>query len=357
MYDDKDFETILGDMCERVDSDISTGEGTLVNFALAPAAAELEELYNNLDVSELNGSALTCDREHLIIFGIENNIPIRTATNAKWLAEFNVDFEIGERFEAGDLTYISIEKVADKKYVLECETAGTIGNTKPDDELLPIEFIDNYEDGELIELLEPATDDEKTEDYRKRYLEERRREYAICGNRADYRKFVKELTGVGGIKLERVKKEHKRIDAYIISSLWGKPSEDIVAAVQQAVDPLDNQGDGEGKAPFWHVVDIHPVETEEININAVFELSPGTTFETLTPSIEEAIDKYFVELNKTWEDTEKAGLVIRLLKVAEAMASIEGVIDIRELLLNGTEDNIILHRNTIPVRGTITNVN
>ena len=104
MYEDKDYDTILGDMCTRVNGSINTGEGTLVNFALAPAAAELEEAYNNLEVADLNGSALTCDREHLIIFGNENNIPIKTATNAKWLAEFNVDFEVGERFEAGELT-------------------------------------------------------------------------------------------------------------------------------------------------------------------------------------------------------------------------------------------------------------
>lgn len=356
MYDNKDYDTILGDMCARVNGSINTGEGTLVNFALAPAAAELEEAYNNLEVADLNGSALTCDREHLIIFGNENNIPIKTATNAKWLAEFNVDFEVGERFEAGELTYISIEKVAEKKYYLECETAGTEGNTKPDDELLPIEFIDDYETGDLIELVEEATDDEETEVYRERYLAERKQEYTMSGNRADYKKFIKELIGVGGVKQERVKKEHKRINTYIISSLWGKPSDDIIAQVQQAVDPKDSQGDGEGKAPFWHVVDVYPVETEEINISAKFELSPGANFETVLPSIEEAISRYFTELNKTWEDTGKNGLIVRALKVAEAMASVESVIDIQELLLNGSEDNITLHRNTIPVKGAIANV-
>ena len=65
---------------------------------------------------------------------------------------------------------------------------------------------------------------------------------------------------------------------------------------------------------------------------------------------------YFIELNKTWEDTGKIGLIVRALKVAEAMASVENVIDIQELLLNGSEDNITLHRNTIPVKGAITNV-
>lgn len=188
MYDNKDYETILADMCARVSGSVSTGEGTLVNFALAPAAAELEEVYNNLEVADLNGSALTCDREHLIIFGNENNIPIKRATAAVWMAQFDVDIETGERFEAGELTYISIKKLGDKKHYLKCETAGKAGNVKPDDELLPIEFVEGYESGELIELIEAAEDDEETEAYRARYLAERRQEYVTSGNRADYKK-------------------------------------------------------------------------------------------------------------------------------------------------------------------------
>ncbi len=353
MYDNKDYETILADMCARVSGSVSTGEGTLVNFALAPAAAELEEVYNNLEVADLNGSALTCDREHLIIFGNENNIPIKRATAAVWMAQFDVDIETGERFEAGELTYISIKKLGDKKHYLKCETAGKAGNVKPDDELLPIEFVEGYESGELIELIEAAEDDEETEAYRARYLAERRQEYVTSGNRADYKKFIKELPGVGGIKQERVTKDYKRIKTYLLSALWGKPGEDVVAAVQQAVDPIGSQGDGEGKAPFWHVVDIYPVDAVEINISAKFELSEGVTFEMVRPGLETAVNNYFTELNKTWEDTGKSGLVVRTLKVADAMAGVEGVVDIRELSLNGTEENIALDRNVIPVKGVI----
>lgn len=357
MYDDKYYDNILKDMSGRVGGQINTEEGSLVYFALAPAAAELEELYNNLEVAGLNGNILTCDRDHLILFGEENNIPIKTATNAIWLAEFNVDFDVGERFEAGDMTYISINKAEDKRYYLKCETAGKAGNIKPDDELLPIEFIEEYDTGELVELIEPAMDDEETETYRIRLLEERKQENVISGNRADYRKFIKGLTGVGGVKQERATGECKRINTYVISSTWGKPSDEIVEAVQQAVDPKGSQGEGEGKAPFFHVVDILPVETEEINISANFELLPDYSFNQLLPDIEEAVDFYFTELNKGWEETEKEGLIVRVLRLADAITGIEGVVDVSNLMLNGQEDNIELGRNTIPIRGGISNVN
>nr|MDE6567923.1 baseplate J/gp47 family protein [Lachnospiraceae bacterium] len=317
---------------------------------------ELEEVYNNLEVADLNGSILTCDRDHLIIFGVENGVPIKSATCAVWLAEFNVDFEVGERFEAGDLTYISVDKVAEKKYYLKCETAGTAGNIEPDDELLPIEFIEEYDTGELVKLIEPAVDAEETEAYRMRLLEERKQENVISGNRADYKKFIKSLSGVGGIKQERVTQDCKRIKTYVISSTWGKPSDDIIEAVQQVVDPKDSQGDGEGMAPFFHVVDILPVETKRIDISANIELLPGYSFEMVSPDVEEAIEQYFTELNKGWEETEKNGLIIRVLKIADAIAGVEGVADVSDLLLNGQDRNMELDRNAIPVRGDITNV-
>ncbi len=357
MHEDKDYETILEGMRARVSGDIGTGEGTLVNFALAPAAAELEEIYNNLEVADLNGSALTCDREHLVILGNENNIPVRAATRAIWVGKFNVDFGVGERFEAGEMTYTCIGKLGEKEYCLECETAGKAGNIKPDDELLPIEFIEGYEAGELVELLEVAEDEEETEAYRARYLEERRQKYVTSGNRADYRKFVKGLPGVGGIKQERVTKGYRRIKTYILSSLWGRPDDGVVAAVQQEVDPIGSQGDGEGKAPFWHIVDVYPVNTREISISARFELAAGVIFDRVREKLEETVENYFTELNKTWEDTGKDGLVVRVLKIADAMMGVEGVVDIQELSLNGVEENMTLEWDTIPVKGVITNIN
>ena len=40
----KDYDTVLEDMKDRISADISKDEGTLTAFALAPAAAEIEEL-------------------------------------------------------------------------------------------------------------------------------------------------------------------------------------------------------------------------------------------------------------------------------------------------------------------------
>jgi uncharacterized phage protein gp47/JayE len=350
----KDYETVLEEMQGKIDGDISKGEGTLVNFALAPAAAEFEELYSNLEVADENSSPLSCDRDHLLVFGSDDNIPVKEATAAVWLATFNEDFEVGERFEAGDLTYISTQRVGEGKYYLTCETTGAEGNTKPDDELLPIEFISETIEGELTELIEEATDDEETEVYRARYLAEKKSGNNMAGNRAAYKKIITSLSGVAAVKMVRVTDTKKRIDAYILSSSYGKPIDEVVSAVQEVIDPIGQQGDGAGQAPWWHVVDVLPVEETTIDISAKFTLD-GVEFEDIKESIEAAVDEYFVDLNKTWED--ETNLIVRALRIAEKMGGVDGVIDVQDLLLNGSEDNITIGTYAIPVRGVIKNVN
>ena len=346
-----DFESTLERMENRVDADISKGEGTLINFALAPAAAELEELHNEIEINDLNGSPITCDREHLIMFGQCNNVPIKTATNAVWLAQFNVDFEVGERFETGDYTYISTQKIEDKKYYLECEQSGSVGNVKPADELVPVDYIEDYEFGELIELIQEATDDEDTEVFRNRYLLERKQGSAVSGNRAWYQKLIKAEYGVGGVKLERMTDGRRRINAYVISSGFTKPADEVITALQNVIDPIGKQGDGAGEALIFHVVDIKAVEEVTINVSGTFELQSGIIFDDILGDLQAAVDNYINELNRTWETEEY--LTVRLLRISEAMAEVSGVIDITDVKLNGVGDNIVLGAYEIPVRGVI----
>ena len=71
--------------------------------------------------------------------------------------------------------------------------------------------------------------------------------------------------------------------------------------------------------------------------------------------MEQEIDNYFTELNKTWENEQY--LIVRALRVAEAMASVPGVVDVQDLKLNGIADNTTLGSYEIPVRGEVTNAN
>lgn len=350
LFDDKTQNNIIIDLKKTVDSDTNTEEGTLIDHSFRGAAAEFEQAYIQLGLIDKNGYAETADREHLILRAQERGIEPFPASNAVWKAEFNMDIALNTRFSAGELTYICTEEIEPRKYRLMCEQTGTRGNIKQED-LSPIEYIDGFDSGELIELLIPARDEEETEDFRARYISIVSAAQAFGGNRTQYKAMLHEIEGVGACKIYRVTQGEKRIKIYFLDSAYKTPSETFVADVQEIIDPIGKQGEGEGKAAIFHIVDIYPCTSETVNIEAKITIDTGYAWEDLLPSIQEKIDNYFLELAKSWENEEH--ITIRILKVNAAIAGVEGIVDVQGTALNGKEENLLLDPNGIPVRGVI----
>lgn len=350
MFEDKTQNNIIADLRDRVDSDINTAEGSLIHHAFAGAAAEFEKVYLGLEMVDQNGYAVTADREHLILKAKERGIIPLSATKAVWKAVFNNEIPLKARFSAGELTYICTEQIELNTYRLMCEKAGSMGNTKQGD-LTPIDFIKDFESGDLIELLVPARDEEETESFRRRYLEIVSTAQAFGGNRAQYKAIMKEISGVGACKIYRVTQNMKRIKIFFLNSLYQTPNDMLVSDVQQIVDPLGKQGEGEGKAVIYHVVDISACESMEVDISAKIEIDKRYDWDALRPKIENQIGIYYMELAKSWENEEF--LTVRILKINAAIASVEGVIDVQETELNGVKGNLILKPNVVPVKGEI----
>lgn len=350
LFEDKTQNNVMVDLIETVDSDISTEEGTLINHSFRGAAAEFEQAYIGLGIVDQNGYAGTADREHLILRAKERGITPLEATRAVWKAEFNIEIPISARFSAGELTYICTEKMEGKYYRLMCEQVGTIGNTQQG-ELNPIEYISGYDTGELKELLEPARNAEETESFRARYFSIMAAAQAFGGNRAQYKQAMHGISGVGACKIYRVTREEKRIKIYFLDNLYQTPNETLISDVQEIIDPIGKQGEGEGEATIFHVVDIYPCTSETVNIAADITIDTGYTWEDLLPEIKIRVEEYFLELAKGWEN--EKFITVRILKVNAAIASVEGIIDVQNTELNGKEENLLLDPNAIPIRGAI----
>lgn len=350
LFEDKTQNNIMVDLIETVDSDISTEEGTLINHSFRGAAAEFEQAYIGLGTIDQNGYAESADREHLLLRAKERGITPLAATKAVWKAVFNIEIPINARFSAGELTYICTERIESKSYRLMCEQSGIIGNTKQG-ELNPIEYINGYDTGELTELLTPARNEEETDTFRARYLSIVAAAQAFGGNRAQYKQVMHEIDGVGACKIYRVTQAEKRIKIYFLDNLYQTPNETLTADVQEIIDPIGRQGEGEGEAAIFHIVDIYPCESKTVNIAADVTIDTGYTWEDLLPEIQTKVEAYFLELAKGWENEEY--ITVRILKVNAAIASVEGIIDVQNTALNGTEENLLLDPNAIPVKGVI----
>lgn len=348
LFEDKTQNNIMTDLKAAIEPGTNTEEGTLVDHAFRGAAAEFEQAYIELGMIEQNGYAETADREHLILRAKERGISPLPPSYAIWKAEFNIDIELNQRFSARELTYKCIEKLSPQIYKLACEQSGTKGNSMQND-LLPIEYIEGFEHGELIELLVPARNEEETETFRARYFAALTEVQAVGGNRAQYRQIMHEIEGVGACKIYRATQKEKQIKIFFLNSLYQVPSGELVKDVQEIIDPLGKQGEGEGKAAIFHVVDICPCQADTINIEVNITVDTGYAIEDMALLLEEQIDKYFLELAKVWENEEY--LIVRILKINTAIASVEGIVDVKDTKLNGNAENILLESNSVPIRG------
>lgn len=350
LFEDKTQNNIMMDLVDSVDRKMNTEEGTLINHSFRGAAAEFEKVYISLGIVDQNGNVETADREHLILRAKERGIVPFSATNAIWKATFQQDIPLSTRFSARGFTYVCQEELDHFSYRLMCEQKGTAGNINRG-ELSPIEYLSGYESGELIELLIPARDEEETEDFRSRYLSIVRSVQAFGGNRAQYKQVMYEINGVGACKIYRVEKEERKIKIYFLNNLYRAPSEALISDVQQIIDPYSKQGEGEGKAPIFHVVEVFPCLEETIQIETEIFLDTGYVWEDLLPLVQKKIEQYYLELAKSWENEEY--LTVRVLKINAAIAAVEGIVDVQGTKLNGKEENVFLDPNAIPVEGEL----
>jgi len=125
----------------------------------------------------------------------------------------------------------------------------------------------------------------------------------------------------------------------------------LVADVQEIIDPIGQQGEGEGEAAIFHVIDIYPCVSITVNMTANITIDTGYAWEDLIQEIQAKVEAYFLELAKGWENEDY--ITVRILKVNAAIASVEGIVDVQNTALNGQEENLLLDPNTIPVKGAI----
>ncbi len=128
------------------------------------------------------------------------------------------------------------------EYKADAQTAGSVGN-KDYGEMLPIEVNNKLGKAILADVLVPGEDDETDESLYLKFLDHIR-EKAFGGNRADYKKKLMAIQGVGGVRLRRVPFGGGTVKTIIIDSDFNAPTSDFVSYVQERMDPIEFKGEG-----------------------------------------------------------------------------------------------------------------
>lgn len=351
---DTTYEDLMAQKLAGIDPTLDTREGTsLIYNATAANSIEVIQmlftLKNQIDLV----FADTAPREYLIRRAAERGLKPYEATKARLKGVFNIDVPIGSRFSLDELNYVVVEKIEIGKFVLECETAGSIGNLFLGP-IIPIEYIDGLTSAELTDVLIPGEDEEDTEAFRTRYFNSFD-STAFGGNRKDYKDKVSALQGVGGVRVYRAWNGGGTVKLVIINSQYEKPSQALIESVQEAVDPLSAQGEGVGIAPIDHIVTVFPVGETSIEITLNITYQNGWTWPDIESNVFQTIDNYFKELAKEWAESgdDNSGVVVRISQIETRLLGVDGVIDIANTMLNGAQSNIALDKESIPKRGVV----
>jgi uncharacterized phage protein gp47/JayE len=353
MYEHMTFTAILQRMLARVPETMDKREGSVIYDACAPAAAELAQLYIDLDTNYSLSFVDTASGEYLDRKTAEFGIDRIEATASLRLGLFYsatglMDVPIGSRFSIGNLTYVATQRISLGNYHVTCETTGAAGNQQFG-EMLPIAYVTGLSRAMLSDVLVPGEDAETDDALRQRFYDAVN-EPAFGGNVADYKQTLGAIPGVGAVKIYPAWQGGGTVKCTLITSDWSVPSQELVDEVQTLMDPTVNSGQGAGLAPIGHKVTIAGVTGQTINVSTTLTLADGLTASRVQSDVENVILAYLLELRQDWSQQQ---LVVRTAQIDARLVSVQGVEDVIGTEINGATGNLTLSTDQIPILGVV----
>lgn len=351
MYEGQTEEAILGRLLARIPDTMDKREGSVIYDALAPAANELAQMYVELDTNISLVFPNADNEEYLDSAVAWSGIVRKAATKAQWRGKFYnsqdvlMDVLIGSRYSIEDLNYIVLSKLGVGQFVVECETAGVVGN-QFSGSLLPIDFINGLARAELVDLLVSGEDTETGEALYDRY-QDRVSKPITSANKNQYVNWAREVPGVGDAKVFPLWNGEGTVKVVILNNDKRSPSAAVVQAVQTYIDPTQD-GHGEGAAPIGPVVTVVGATEVAINISTRVELARDATVADVKEQLEVSIAKYIEGLAFSDTDT-----LVRITRIANLILDVPQVIDYFDLTINGLTGNIQVPLDSVAVLGTV----
>lgn len=350
----KSYEELMERKLEQISDKRDRRQGSLIFDAMGPNAAETAAFYADLDMLEDRTFADTATGEDLdrrcAERGIRRKAAVRATFYARFLDREGKEYPIapGTRFFLEKYYYRALFRDEDGRYVVECETPGACGNEYLSN-LLPLEHMNGLAEAILEELRTDGEDEEGDEELRRRYFDSFDAD-AFGGNLSDYRRKVGALENVGGVKVYPVWQGGGSVRLVVIDQGWRKPTEAEVEKLQTLIDP-EKRGEGYGIAPIGHRVTVAGVRERVCDISMRLVLTEGCDGEAVLEEIRRLYEAYMAGLRRTWADS--ARLTVRVSHLEARALEAEGVLDVQECRINGTQGNIALEEEEIPVLGEI----
>lgn len=357
------FDNIVKRVLSSVPDGMDKRIGAIIYDAITPCCAELANMYIQIQIYKDQTYVKSAKGKNLDDIGYQYSIPRLVASKAQRIAEFIdtndnlINLPINSRFSVpssnATITYKIIQQTTTGHAIIECEQTGTIGN-EYSGALLPLFTIDNLKSATIIGTQQPARDDETDEEYQDRIIDKLNTK-PFGGNIRAYKDYIESISGTSEPKVFPAWNGGGTVKISVLDSEYNAISEDFIDYIKELIDPEEYTGQGIGMAPIGHVVTVVTPTEVEINITGDITLEPDVTIGSVQTLIEENIESYLYGLRKTWVNDNVTYVYIN--RVIASILEVEGVVNIDNVEINGSSDNLVLTQNEenqyIPVLETV----
>ena len=188
-----------------------------------------------------------------------------------------------------------------------------------------------------------GADPESDEDLRQRFYYVMRHP-ANGGNVYAYEQWALDVDGVGRAMVFPTPDGPNTVDVCVVDAAGDPADEDLIAAVQAAIDPNHN-GDGMGEAPIGAVCTVMAPDEVSVVTEATLTLEAGADQDIVNANV---VTSIMAVIRRTALE----GGPLRYALVADALM-VEGVADYADLTLNGEARSVTMGAREIPVSGGV----
>ncbi len=222
---------------------------------------------------------------------------------------------------------------------VECTQTGPAGNVIARSIVFKVTKLDGVKAVDNPKPITGGTEVESDDSLRERILEiDRAKSISYVGSVADYKRWSKEVAGVGEVTVIPAQDDSGLVTVVITDSNGDPANENLCKAVY---DHIMSPDDPELRlTPPNARLLVSPPETLTLNVSATVELLPAYSLES--------VGEKFLAAAQAYLATARTDQEIRFTQIGKILAGIEGVYDYDYLTINGGTENIPITTVQLP---------
>jgi len=333
-------------MLANISDEYDKTEGSFFYDAIKPVAIEMESAYLDADeapdaffVATATGTNLDY---RVAEQGLTRKPAAKSTTTVTITGSQGAAINSGDKIASDTVNFViketkTIGVTGQESVLVECETAGTIGN-------VPVGAIKYFP--VTIPGLTAVTnaaavtngyEEETDEELRARYFAKVRTP-ATSGNKYHYRNWALEVTGVGDARIFPLWNGNGTVKVLIINSNKQAADSELI---EDVADYIEDQ------RPIGATVTVASATELDVDISATLTLATGYTLAQAKASIESKVTEYLKSIAFVLD-------IVSYAIIGSLILQADGVTDYSNLTVNSGTGNITIEDDEVVVLGVVT---